>query len=155
MSKKYTYDFPMPGATATIVIFFNDMSKPLVLLGKRKDTSLAYPGYWGLIGGFLNTGTENMEQCIVRETMEEARIELKITDPKLLMVVSDPRVDTRYHVVNVCYWNEVDAYQYLNAKPGDDIQALKWVSPTEAMKMELAFNHNEILLEAHSAWRAK
>lgn len=63
------YDNPAP---ATVNLFTQDKK---ILLAKRKHEPMA--GAWDSIGGFMKNG-ESIEQCALRETKEELKVEAKI-----------------------------------------------------------------------------
>lgn len=46
---------------------------PLVLLGKRDENRVSYPGVWDVLGGHIEPG-EAAEQALVRELREEAGV---------------------------------------------------------------------------------
>lgn len=177
----YYYRFPMVSATATIALFVKGTNK--VILGKRVETSEAYPNYWSLPGGFLDAkhvptkpktlkgwiayilrntanmfekgfaplkpGGETVEDTAVREVFEETNLTIKHNDLNLYHVHSDPNIDPRTHVVNVCYWVDIENLDDL--KPKDDITEF-WIYDLDENPFEnlpdLAFNHRKILEDA-------
>lgn len=177
----YYYRFPMVSATATIALFVKGTNK--VILGKRVETSDAYPNYWSLPGGFLDAkhvrtkpkgwramiayffrwiadlfekgfkplkpGGERVEDTAVREVFEETNLTITTDDLNLYNVHSDPNIDPRTHVVNVCYWVDVENIDDL--QPKDDISEFMIFDldeqPIDNLP-ELAFNHRLILVNA-------
>ena len=51
--------------------------KGRLLLMKRSDNCFTFPGYWGLVGGFIEPG-ETPEEAAIREAREEIGVEIKI-----------------------------------------------------------------------------
>lgn len=145
---KFTYNFEMPGVAATMVLFYYPgvNGKPHIVLGKRKETSVVYPGEWCLPGGYLNTGTERMVDVARRETMEEVGIEIPNRRWNAFFLDDEPGSDSRYvQVINHCYCAMLTEAEVNALTPGDDIVAIKIVSIDEVPK--LAFAHNMIIDE--------
>jgi ADP-ribose pyrophosphatase YjhB (NUDIX family) len=92
---------------------------------------------------------ETLEQCAVRECFEENGIRIDESQLVLFGNRSNPRTDTRAHVINACYWAELTAEQIDAIVPGDDIKALDWMSfdLINLAVWNMAFNHDEILKE--------
>jgi 8-oxo-dGTP pyrophosphatase MutT (NUDIX family) len=67
--------------SGTAVVVFNSSGE--VLLQERADG-----GFWGLPGGWVDVG-ESVEQCAVRETLEETGIDIRVV--RLIGVYSDPK----------------------------------------------------------------
>ena len=65
----------------TAVVVFKERGE--VLLQERADG-----GFWGLPGGWVDVG-ESVEQCAVRETLEETGVEVRVV--RLIGVYSDPK----------------------------------------------------------------
>ena len=65
----------------TAVVVFNERGE--VLLQERADG-----GFWGLPGGWVDVG-ESVEQCGVRETLEETGVHVRVL--RLIGVYSDPK----------------------------------------------------------------
>tara|TARA_Y100000310_G_C20579392_1_gene762184 strand:- start:314 stop:697 length:384 start_codon:yes stop_codon:yes gene_type:complete len=69
---------------AAIAIIFNEDDE--VLLLKRVSPQISYPGLWGFPGG-KRDGDESFEDCAIRETKEEANLEVT----NLKYVGTEPR----------------------------------------------------------------
>ena len=65
----------------TAVVMFNERGE--VLLQERADG-----GFWGLPGGWVDVG-ESVEQCAIRETLEETGIDVRVV--RLIGIYSDPK----------------------------------------------------------------
>lgn len=100
-------------------------------------------------GGFCETG-ETTEECGAREVLEETGVRVEIG--KLLGVYSDPRRDPRGHTVSVLY----DARPIRGvARGGDDAAEARWFTRREVEKLDLAFDHGEIVREQLGRRRPK
>lgn len=167
----FTYEFARPSVTATVVLYKYAMKGNTtgvnIVMGRRKKTSGAYPGYLCLPGGFLDTGIddngkhfgETTEQTAIRESFEEINVRLSPYDLRLLCVKSDPATDPRCHVVNVCYLGRLPDDYEDHLKANDDLESVEvfWFPLCEidlktqmdmVQELNLAFNHAEILLDA-------
>ena len=148
----YTYPFARPSVTATVALFYNDK----ILLGKRWQKTRAYPGCWGLPGGFLDAKSkhhpgETIETTAVREVYEETGIKIEPHELNLVCVNSNPNTDPRGHTVNILYAVVLNEPQYNMACAGDDCEEIVWVSEHEAHGLggfervigpnDWAFNH--------------
>ena len=103
-----------------------------IVLIKRKDGRIALPG------GFEEYG-EQAEAAAVREAKEETNLDVKLE--WLLGVYSDPKRDSRKHIISITYVAEGKG----ELKAGDDAEDAFAVPIADALKMELAFDHNIIL----------
>jgi len=144
MAGPYAYPHPMVAAAATLALFHRGR----ILLGKRCDTTSAYPGFWSLPGGFVEADLEEVEAAAVREIREELSISLDRRRLKLFHVSSRPGTDPRCHVVNVCYRAELTRAQARSVRAGDDLVALQFLTAAEALRLPLAFRHSDILAHA-------
>lgn len=153
----FKYQFEMAGNAATMVIFYTKEvdGLPVILLGKRKPTSDAYPNAWCLPGGYLETGKEQLVTTARRETLEECGIDISEEEWIHFYLDDKPGSDPRYkQVVNNCFFAELlpDENRIGKIKAGDDIVEVKWITLEEAFGMDLAFEHNSILEEFNSKW---
>ena len=147
MNKKFTYNFEMPGVTATMVLIsYPEIGKPHIVIGKRRKDSDAFPGEWCLPGGYLNAGVERLVDVARRETHEEIGVEIPNDRWKFFFLDDEPGSDSRYvQVINHCYSTLLTEEEYNDLIPGDDITEIKLVSIHEVPK--LAFAHNMIVKE--------
>jgi 8-oxo-dGTP diphosphatase len=96
---------------------------------------------WSLPGGFCEWG-ETTEECCAREAREETGVKVRIGE--LLGVYSDPTRDPRGHTISVLY----DARPIGGVlKGGDDASDARWFTPSELVRLDLAFDHGEIVRE--------
>lgn len=156
----YTYQFPRPSVTATILL----VHKPSMefFVGYRSEDADAYPGYACLPGGFLNAKVEGDRtqpgettiQTAIRETEEETGVTLRERDLRLIDVRSDPLTDPRCHVVNVCYIAFVDDDQKSQAHAADDLEDYDWRKLTDINhERTYAFDHYDIIVRG-AQWAA-
>ena len=111
-----------------------------VLLIQRKHPPMK--GAWALPGGFVDQG-EDPIHAAVRELEEETG--LTGTNPRLLMVMGDPKRDPRKHIVSIVY--EIDVSEDQQATAGDDAADAKFW-PIETVlngELTLAGDHLQIL----------
>jgi ADP-ribose pyrophosphatase YjhB (NUDIX family) len=148
--KKYKYEYPKVDLTATLVV--QDLNTSKILIGLRGPDSDAFPNTWCLPGGFAHAGKETAEEAMLREGAEELGLRLPANSLTQFWTCSDPKVDPRGHIVNVCFYARFSqAYILDNFAAGDDLVALKWIYPSETSAFRdygstiLAFNHNEIV----------
>lgn len=167
--EKYTYDYPMGSGTSTVIPLrvinypqflnatmnyrSNAFEYVEVLLARRGATVLAFPGCWSLIGGFVNIGEENTQQCAAREFREETNVDIPVDQFWQIGTHSDPHTDPRAHVFNIIYGVYVD--HNITPVPQDDIEELRWVNCQQWLELKiakeylnLAFNHTDLLTNA-------
>ena len=126
-----------PLLAADCVVFDKDQRG--VVLIKRKNEP--FKGQYALPGGGVEVG-ETVEAACIREMKEETNLDIKII--KLIGVYSDPGRDPRGHCVSVAFLAEADLSQL---KAGSDAAEAELVRDWQELK--LAFDHNQILRDAH------
>ena len=65
--------FKTPSITVDGIV----ISKGKILLIKRAENINTFPGFWGLIGGFIDWG-ETVEDALKREAKEEVGVEIEV-----------------------------------------------------------------------------
>jgi 8-oxo-dGTP diphosphatase len=128
--------FPKTPALATDCVVVD--GKGRVLLIRRRFAP--FQGAYALPGGFVEVG-ESVEDACRRELMEETGV--KAGRLRLLGVYSKPERDPRGHTCSVVFLTRVRS---ATAKAGDDAAEAEWVGL--AQKVELAFDHAQVLAEA-------
>lgn len=131
------------GITSSVIPFCWKDGVMLVLLGQRSAKSKAFANAWCLVGGFLDPGTESLEQCAARELEEETGLVIAPERMKLVAVQSDPRRDPRGQIVDTVWSTQVEGD--LPAVAADDLQAVAWHRLDNALAMNLAFDHQDSL----------
>ncbi len=116
-----------------------------VLLVRRKIPP--FLGKFSFPGGHLKYG-ESVEDCVVRETMEETGIEV---EPKeILGVYSRRNRDPRGHFVSVVF-----ICKPKNTKTKDSFETKAvWINIEDANKVDFAFDHKKIF-EDYLKWKKK
>ena len=99
-------------------------------------------GAWAFPGGFVERD-EDPAHAAVRELKEETGLDG--TNPKVLMVMGDPKRDPRKHIVSIVYEVHVDEQQQPVA--GDDAEDARFWPIEELLsgKVEFAGDHFTIL----------
>lgn len=169
----YTYEFPRPSVTATVVLINPERRE--LRMGIRSRTSEVFPLVPCCVGGFLNPriqqndfadnygrGGENpvvkagetVEQCAIRESEEEVSILLLESELVLFHLGSSDQHDPRAHVVNGCYYALISDARWDTMVAGDDIEDLLTLKIDEFKERptKLAFNHTDLALKAIEAW---
>lgn len=100
-----------------------------------------FRGRWSLPGGFCEWG-ETTEAACAREVGEETGVDVRIG--AVLGVYSDPKRDPRGHTVTVVY--EATPVKG-DPRGGDDADEARWFTPTELLRLDLAFDHSRIARE--------
>ncbi|WP_258171118.1 NUDIX hydrolase [Paenibacillus sp. R14(2021)] len=150
------------GAPADIVIFTitsterNTAKKSLplrrleVLLIQRK--AWPYAGQWALPGGFSKE-TETLQGSALRELQEETGVaDVHI---EYFNAYSAPGRDPRGWMISHAFFALVHEHALLNRRAADDAADVKLFPVQEALEMELAFDHRQILRDALEQIRTK
>lgn len=140
-------------AVLAIPFFYFD-HKVWVPLGKRSATCPTEAGKYGLPAGYLDWD-ESASEAMIRETWEELGLNLQSFDkPRLgsteqpYFVFSDPKGDASQNVtLRFEFTFEVEELPEL--KPSAEVEEANWFLVEDAIAMELAFNHAEILKELY------
>ncbi|MCJ7464021.1 MAG: NUDIX hydrolase [Thermoplasmata archaeon] len=106
----------------------------IVLIKRGKEP---FKGSYALPGGFLNYG-ERLEECAVREVLEETGVKTKVVE--LVGIYSSPDRDPRGHFVTAVYHLEPIGGML---KAGDDAQDVEWIHLDKLPKF--AFDHGKII----------
>ncbi len=112
-----------------------EVSNGIVLIQRSNP-----PFGWALPGGFVDYG-ESLEEAIKREAKEETNLDL--IQIKQFHTYSDPKRDPRFHTIGTVFIAKGEGVP----KAGDDAQGLKIVKPEAINKLQLAFDHKQILLD--------
>jgi len=136
--------FPAFAVTVDIVILTMSDSRPHVLLVSRGVAP--FKGRWAIPGGFKRPG-ETLDQAAKRELAEETGVD----SASLLTqfgAYGDPGRDPRMNVVTVAYLAVLRDVGSVVA--GTDAEAAALIPVSDALngKVELAFDHSQILRDA-------
>ncbi|MEO7716629.1 MAG: NUDIX domain-containing protein [Capsulimonas sp.] len=140
--------FERPSVTADIVIFTLRHRTLQVLLIQRK--AWPFEGQWAIPGGFVRMD-ETLEEAALRELQEETGV----TDTALeqLRAFGDPGRDPRTRVITIAYTALIPSDRVI-LRASTDAADARWY-PIDDLPLPLAFDHIQILEEAHKALRAK
>lgn len=121
-----------------------------VLLIQRKKWP--YEGQWALPGGFCQED-ESMYECARRELEEETGVTGFHMD--YFNVYSKPKRDPRGWMISHAFFALVQEKHLMHRKAADDAADVRLFTVEEALQMELAFDHRDILLDALDTVRRK
>jgi len=120
-------------------IFVNEQGH--LLLMKRADTCVTFPGHWGLVGGFIDPG-ETPQEAAVREAKEEIGVDIEVIE----------FVGRYYNTPTPHYGNAISLPHYSKIIAGtphpaqpEECSDVKWFTPEEVRGMDLAYDHKKIL----------
>lgn len=125
-----------PLCTVDIIIRLPDRR---IVLIERKNP----PHGWAIPGGFIDRG-EAAEAAAVREAKEETSLDVVLV--RQVHVYSDPGRDARFHTLSVVFEAEADG----EPRAADDAKNLAAFSEQEALALEMAFDHRQILADYFS-----
>jgi len=137
--------------------FFTYNYKIWVPLGKRSASCPTEVGKYGLPAGYLDWD-ESASEAVIREVWEELGLNLQkfgeLGEPSYgsieqpYYVFSDPKGDASQNVtLRFKVMFHIDTLPEL--KPSIEVEEAKWFLVEEAINMDLAFNHAEILKELY------
>jgi 8-oxo-dGTP diphosphatase len=151
----YTYEFPRPTVTVDVVVFGLDMglNPPTlnVLLIKRGRPGTPFEGHWAIPGGFVDEN-EDLATAAHRELVEETHAECSYIEQ--LATFGKPGRDPRGHVISVAYMALVRT-DSTTIQGDDDAAEAAWWPVGDLSKIDLAFDHDEILGVALKRLRSK
>lgn len=129
-------DHPWIGIDAIIL---NDDDTEILLV---KRGSKAYHGMWGFVSGKMNWG-EEVKEAVVREAKEETNLDVEIV--KFVGRYYDKR--GRHPTKTMICLPHICRVIGGKLKAGDDALDAKWFSLKEIKKMDLAFDHKQMLVD--------
>ena len=127
----------MPEATVAAIIVRQVNAHVEVLLTLRETHP--FRGYWCIPGGHIDKG-ESAEHAIEREVQEETHLTFSGTFYHYFDEVF-PELDV--HNVALVFAGKASG---ILATKTEEVSACKWVQIDEAVNMELAFEHNRVLV---------
>ncbi|WP_243408015.1 NUDIX hydrolase [Frankia canadensis] len=105
-----------------------------------------FAGRTALPGGFLR-GRESLDETAARELGEETGLDAEALHLQQVGVYSAPERDPRTPRVITCAYLAI-APHLPSPRAGSDARAASWLPVTEARRLKLAFDHNQILDDA-------
>ncbi len=121
-----------PAVTVDGIIFYKGN---LVLIKRGNEP---YKGLYALPGGYVNYN-ESVEDAFLREMKEEIGVD--VYHWKLFTVLSDPKRDPRGHTISIVF----EGTAYDEPKAGDDASEVFLMKEEDAIKLEMAFDHQEVI----------
>lgn len=152
-------DYPRPSVSVDLVIFTIIDATLRVLLVKRKEHP--FKGAWCLPGGFVRVGEkadqqgEDLEAAARRELEEETGLEPDRVFLEQLFTFGKAGRDPRMRVITVAYYALVRPDLAPLVRAGGDVRDADWVPLDGLAKLDLAFDHREIVACALERIRGK
>ena len=141
LQSQFENGWKKPSVTADGIVI---KGSEIALIKRGKEP---FKGSYALPGGFLNYG-ETLEECVVREVLEETGLRTRIVE--LVGVYSAPDRDPRGHFVTAVY-HLVPTGGMLKA--GDDASDAEWIHLDHLPRF--AFDHGKIVQEFMSKRRER
>lgn len=114
-----------------------------LLLMKRSDECKTFPGYWGLVGGFIDPG-ETPEEAAIREAKEEIGVEIQVI--KFVGRYCNTSNPHYKNVIGLPHYSKILSGTPHAAQP-EECSDVRWFLPEEIRSMELAYDHKQILVD--------
>ena len=144
----FVYDYPKSDSTSTVVLLLDGGVNTVVVKRGRGP----FTGWLAFPGGFLEVGTENLQQAAQRELREETTLNLPIEMFKPVDQRSEPNRDPRGHVVDhgwlVVVPPELREYVVMTLHGEDDAEAAYVRPVAELLANGMAFDHRDLLVAA-------
>ena len=121
---------------ATLCYLQRDGKTLMIHRIKKKDD--IHRDKWNGLGGKLQPG-ESPEECVIREVKEETNMDLS---PEFLCYVDEIFPEKNIHNVALMFYGKATNEPKADAVEVSDI---KWFSINKALKLNLAFTHNEVI----------
>jgi 8-oxo-dGTP diphosphatase len=134
---------------AVDAVVFGYSNELNVLLVERKYEP--FKGGVCLPGGFV-LEAESLDEAVQRELREETGLELNYLEQ--LYTFGSPDRDARERTVSVAYYGLVDRTK-VKPMAGTDAEVAYWKTIDDVSKIDLLFDHTEILSKALDRLRAK
>jgi 8-oxo-dGTP diphosphatase len=130
-------DHPWIGADAIIMDDKNN-----VLLIKRSPDAESFPGMWGVISGFVEWG-ETIKEALKREAKEEIGVDIEVLRFTGRYYDKKNRHPTKTVIClpHIC--------KIISGKPRalSECTRVEWFSPEEIRKIEMAYDHKQMLVD--------
>jgi 8-oxo-dGTP diphosphatase len=150
-------DYPRPAVAVDLVILTILDAKLRVLLVKRKEHP--FKGAWALPGGFVRVGDkdqgEDLDAAARRELAEETGLDAERVLIEQLYTFGKAGRDPRMRVISVAYVALVRPDLAPFIKAGGDASDVDWFVLDGLKKLELGFDHRDIVEAALTRIRGK
>jgi len=145
-----TEGIKLPLLTVDTVLFtYHEKSLKILLVLRSSEPE---KGKWGLPGGIVDIDIDkDIESTALRKLVEKTSVEPPYLDQ--LESVGNKKRDPRSWSVTVCY-TALIAYQSCE-RHVSTVSDVRWVEIGEALKMRLAFDHNDLVLSARERMRQR
>lgn len=145
-SSQYNENRPNVGVTIVPFIYEDNIIKTLMY--KRKADAEVFASMWALPNAIFDIKREfeNLESLAQYALKEKTNVALNHIEK--VDTFSGSYIDPRIMTVNVCFLSLCNRDEIINL--GDQKFDTQWISVEEALKEELAFNHNEVLQSAYA-----
>jgi 8-oxo-dGTP diphosphatase len=157
LEKYRPQDYPRPAVAVDLVILTIIDAQVRVLLVKRKEHP--FKGGWALPGGFVRVGEkdqgEDLDGAARRELHEETGLEADRVLMEQLYTFGKAGRDPRMRVISVAYVALVRPDLAPIVRAGGDVSDADWFSIDQLKKVELAFDHRDIVDLAVARIRGK
>lgn len=140
----------LPLLTVDSVLFtYHEKSLKILLVQRSSEPE---KGKWGLPGGIVDIDIDkDIESTALRKLVEKTSVEPPYLDQ--LVTVGNKKRDPRNWSVTVCY-TALIAYQSCEQHV-NTVSDVRWVEIGEALKMRLAFDHNDLVVSARERMRQR
>ncbi len=146
---EFRYDYARPSVTVDMVVFtVVDLDLKLLLIERGAPP---FEGEWALPGGFVRVGDgiddqgEDLDDAAARELQEETGLSTRDVFLEQLYTFGKAGRDPRGRVISVAYYALVPGDRVPRVQAGDDAADATWVSVSRLERLELAFDHAEII----------
>lgn len=152
MYKSEKYNENRANVGVTVVPFIYEDNKIKTLVYKRNSNSEVFPDQYSLPNTFFDIKLFNtLEESAEFALAEKTNIKLKHIEQ--IYTFSGNEIDPRICTVNSCYLSICKKNEIIVLK--DNKFENEWVDIEKAMRLNLAFNHNEVLNMAYQRLKAK
>ena len=152
-------DYPRPSVTVDLVVFTIIDAQLRVLLVKRKEHPFKLA--WALPGGFVrvedsaHSQGEDLDAAAHRELHEETGLSADRVFLEQLYTFGKAGRDPRMRIISVAYYALVRPDLAPIVRAGGDVSDAQWFVVDALKKVDLAFDHREIIHAALERIRGK
>ncbi|MCA3015356.1 MAG: NUDIX hydrolase [Myxococcaceae bacterium] len=152
-------DYPRPSVAVDLVILTIIDAQLRVLLVKRREHP--FKGQWALPGGFVRVGEtateqgEDLDEAARRELREETGLDPQRVFLEQLYTFGKAGRDPRMRVISVAYYALVRPDLAPFVKAGGDVSDVEWFDVAQLPRLELAFDHHDVVDMALARIRGK